>query len=119
MHTTTHPNHHKEDEMKYAVVNSKFHNGGILFETSSPREAYRWRRAHHDGCFDGAGCESYAISDDGGETWYRCDISRDTGEWASGDVGYCDGWYSVHDEIGAGAPLLSAYDTFSALDPAL
>ena len=82
----------------FAVVRSAFHGGGILFSSRSPREVYRWRRRHHDGCFDGTGCESYAASYDGGLTWFEAEI-----EWHSRGVGfrsnrvynYCDGDYYV------------------------
>ena len=62
--------------MKYAIIDSKFHGRGILFETSSPRELVRAMRGFRDGCFDGSGCQGFAMSSDHGETWYRIFVEQ-------------------------------------------
>lgn len=62
--------------MRYAIVESKFHGGGILWQGRSLRECYRAMRKHSDGCFNGAGCQSYAVSKDGGKTWHSMIVER-------------------------------------------
>ena len=105
--------------MRYAIINSKFHGGGILFETSSPRELLRALPRYKDGCFDGNGCQSLAASDDGGETWYQVMIEHC--DPISATHVYSDMALYVDDIeiVRAWGQIRPAYQTESAISPAL
>jgi hypothetical protein len=111
-------------DRKYAVVTTKFHGGGILFETSSAREAYRWRRRNHDGCFNGRGCEGFATLLDSG-VWVPIEIDRIPHIDATSSqlyrynytYPYTDGVYCV--KIHPHVPILDASHAFSAVELAL
>lgn len=104
-----------DNDRIYGVATTAFHGGGILFKTSSPREAYRWRRKNHDGCGNGDGCEGFVYSDDGGETWRKCEILRGVKHNHSGADrhDYADGSYIVETDDHRG-PLKPARETNAA-----
>jgi hypothetical protein len=102
------PDHNKDPDITYAVINSAFHNGGILATTSSPREAHRLLEQHSDQCRSGSGCQSLAWRREDGP-WKRCDIQKETPSagYTSARHGrnpktnttthdYADGTYYVH-----------------------
>lgn len=106
---------------EYAVVDSAFHGGGILYKTSSPREAYRWRQRNGDSCFNGSGCEGFAFLESEEGHWKRCEITKnqDVCCWTEGgkeDHEYADGTYTVHK---IDHELKPARDVQSAKAPAL
>jgi hypothetical protein len=111
-------------DRKYAVVTTKFHGGGILFETSSAREAYRWRRRNHDGCFNGRGCEGFATLLVSG-VWVAIELDRiphidaTPGRLARYDYTYpyADGVYCV--KVHPEAPIRDACYVHSAMELAL
>jgi len=108
--------------MQYGICDSKFHGGGILFQSRSPREVWRWLRRNHDGCFDGRGCQSFVASDDAGETWYSADLEWYPATRQEVEPGathhYADG--SMRAELyDFGGPIHPADATASASEPAL
>ena len=115
----------RADNPLFGVVTTKFHGGGLLFSTRSPREAHRFMRMHHDGCYDGSGCESYAISYDGGETWYIAELDYQSNSSTEYGPHGCDHAYTYADcAIGVTVhmwrgSLLRADATLGACEPCL